>query len=113
MSTYDPQNPPLMGCGHTANSTVKGKDGLPDRPACAICVCIVPGWDNPVEVKPSLDGRMARCGYDSRLRGGQHEGRNHNRAGESPTPSRWGLPFFEHRPDKDEDAFYCGCWGWD
>lgn len=23
------------------------------------------------------------------------------------------LPFFESRPDDEEDRYYCGCYGWD
>lgn len=23
------------------------------------------------------------------------------------------LPFFEAKPDKDYDTYYCGCYGWD
>jgi len=28
-------------------------------------------------------------------------------------PSSTSLPFFSHQPDKPEDSYYCGCWGWD
>lgn len=28
-------------------------------------------------------------------------------------PSNENLPFFERRPNKEYDIFYCGCYGWD
>ena len=47
-----------------------------------------------------LEGRKARC-Y-------QHKG------GNPPlVQSRWNLPFFNYRPDKETDEYYCGCWGWE
>jgi hypothetical protein len=27
--------------------------------------------------------------------------------------SSFDLAFFKHRPDRDTDAYYCGCFGWD
>lgn len=49
------------------------------------------------ECDEALDGRTAKCCY---------------RCGsmESSKPS---LPFFEYRPDKEYDSYYCGCFGWD
>lgn len=94
---YDPQNPPLMGCGHSANGTLKGRDGEPDRPACAICAGIVPGASIVVE-KPSLEGRRSRCLYNPTA---------------SEVDSAWSLPFFSHRPENPYDEHYCGCMGWD
>jgi hypothetical protein len=29
------------------------------------------------------------------------------------TPSREGLPFFEQKPDREHDSYYCGCYGWE
>lgn len=79
-----------MQCGHTANAT--SSDG---KPACAICVGIHPGATEPGP--PSdLTGRTARCAY-----------------GGIAVPSNASLPFFEHRPDKPHDLYYCGCFGWD
>lgn len=49
------------------------------------------------ESNDALDGRIARCCYGC--------GRNR--------PSAPSLPFFEYRPDKDYDSYYCGCYGWD
>lgn len=82
---------PLMKCGHTANAQTS--DG---KPVCIICLGIVAGADEIADVQPDLTGRIARCNY-----------------GDSTTPSSFNLPFFEYRPDRTEDAYYCGCWGWD
>ena len=92
---------PLMACGHTANSTTE-RDGV-KIPVCVICAGIVDGYDVVVELMPSLEGRMALCGYKTRKDGSTH----------TPIPSAWGLAFFEYRPDQELDKFYCGCWGWD
>lgn len=35
------------------------------------------------------------------------------RALKGTTISDPSLPFFEARPDKETDSYYCGCWGWD
>jgi hypothetical protein len=94
-TAYDPHDPPLMGCGHTANSTLQGKDGQPDRPACVICTGIVPGALEVVE-RPSLEGREAVCAYCRRT-----------------TPSRWSLAFFNYNPGQKYDGHYDGCRGWD
>lgn len=91
---YDPANPPLMGCGHSANGTVKGRDGKPDRPGCAICLGVHPGADVVVE-KPSLEGRSARCTCRKEV------------------PSAWSLAFFGHTPERPFDSYYCGHAGWD
>jgi len=104
---------PLMKCGHSANAVTS--DG---KPCCAICFGISGGLnlivdDNP----PDLSKRKARCSYY----GTRPTGRNHSsnygcHRGETcmcEQPSKTNLPFFEHKPDKDYDEFYCGCWGWD
>ena len=95
--TYDPHDPPLMECGHTANAC--DGEGLP---VCVICFGIVDGAKTVVE-RPSLDGRTMICSYRHGRGGKVHE----------PTPSKWGAAFFEYRPDDEHDRFYCGCWGWD
>ena len=48
------------------------------------------------ECDDRLDGREARC-PDC----GHRE------------PSAPGLAFFQYRPDKEYDSYYCGCYGWD
>lgn len=97
---------PLMACGHSAQGITDG------QPVCAIC------WPSPdarrVADTPDLTGRMARCHYD--------KGRGEHRVGmqgcgyravPQPVPSSVSLPFFAYQPDKPEDSYYCGCWGWD
>lgn len=74
-----------MKCGHVANATCNGK------PCCIICDCFEVATE-----KPNLDGRMAKCAECN-----------------NTTPSKETLPFFQHRPDKEFDEYYCGCWGWD
>mgnify|MGYP001624990801 CR=1 len=83
----------LMDCGHVAQGTTK--DG---KPICVICapyagVKVVEELDTE---NAGLDGRKARCPYCGRI-----------------TDSKWTLPFFEYRPDKECDEYYCGCGGWD
>lgn len=79
----------LMKCGHVANGWAKNRN-----PACAICGCI----DVVKECKDNegLEGRKAKCGECG-----------------SMVSSSWNLPFFEYKPDKEYDTYYCGCWGWD
>jgi hypothetical protein len=106
--TYDPADPPMMGCGHAANG-VKGRLSDPDaKPCCVICAGLHPGADVIVE-KPDLSGRMARCTYYGtypRPLGGRQC--QSERPSDSP-----GLAFFEHQPDKPFDRYFCGCWGFD
>ena len=93
----------MMKCGHAANSTttIEGEK----RPACAICAGISGGANLIVdEVGPDLSKRQARCGYatSSRCEG-------------TIIPSeqaRDKQAFFEYRPDREFDSFYCGCFGW-
>lgn len=80
----------MMKCGHRANAmTPEGK------PCCAICAGLT---EDAFEVvaSPSLEGRKAMCSMCSKK-----------------TDSRLDLPFFEYRPDKEIDLYYCGCLGWD
>ena len=83
----------LMKCGHVANATNGGK------PLCVICM--IDGQtdyatvEKEVSADYGLEGRMSRCTC------GAEE------------PSRWGLPFFKHRPGKETDSHDCGCYGWD
>lgn len=82
--------PPLMKCGHAANAT--DEQG---HPCCAICWGIVEGADEIAETPPDLEGREAECLYCHRR-----------------VPSSLNLAFFEYRPEKATDAYYCGCMGW-
>lgn len=77
--------PVLLTCGHAANST-----DYANRPACAIC-----GVVKPAAQTPDLVGRLAMCQY-----------------GDTVKNSDALLAFFRYRPDRDNDEFYCGCYGW-
>ena len=104
---------PMMKCGHAANA-VEGKTG---KPSCVICVGIHPGAMEIDDSPPDLSKRKARCLYHGSIpRGGLHESNYGCKRGEAcncERPSDSKLPFFEHRPNREHDAFYCGCWGWD
>lgn len=78
----------LMECGHTNNALHNGE------PACAGCGC----YNAVREVIGSdgIEGRTAEC-----------------EACRLTTSSKWSLPFFHHRPDRETDSYYCGCRGWD
>jgi hypothetical protein len=82
---------PMMKCGHAANSTSNGK------PACVICAGIKPGWNEIDTEAPSLEGRKARCGQCQHIVNSNSDK----------------LAFFEHRPEREFDSYYCGCRGWD
>ena len=86
-------DPPLMKCGHTAH----GIDADTGKPVCVSCLGIVAGADVIDENAPDLTGRFATCCYG-----------NHARV-----PSRFGLPFFKYNRGREEDTYYCGCFGWD
>lgn len=76
----------LMKCGHVANGTTM--DG---KPYCVICNC-----GEMQEVKPSLEGRKAKCTWCGR-----------------EILSDYNLPFFKNKPNEEYDGYYCGCGGWD
>lgn len=92
-----PLNKPLMKCGHTANATHE------DGTLCCVICAGDPRSDQIEENPPSLEGRMALCS----------EGKGRDRKGHVPIASSYKLAFFEYRPDKEFDRYYCGCWGWD
>ena len=83
-------NDPMMKCGHAANAT-NTENG---KRVCANCAGIVEGWDQIAD-PPDLTGREALCPYCKKR-----------------VPSTTELAFFEHRPDKEFDIYYCGCMGW-
>jgi hypothetical protein len=102
---------PLLKCGCVAQTTYEyqGQYGV---------ACIVHDCKEVVE-KPSLEGRKARCSYYGKpVKGG---GYNSNccpvcKVGEvckCERPSNYDLWFFEHKPDKEYDEFYCACHGAD
>lgn len=86
----------MMKCGHAANAT----DRKTGKPVCVICVGISPGATEIDDSPPDLLERRARCSYYGFGRC------------ESEGPSSPELAFFEHKPEKDHDSFYCGCRGW-
>ncbi len=91
--TRETMTTPLMKCGHAANGTIYGTD----VPCCVVCFGINPGAEEVDHDPPDLSAREAECLYCRRKK-----------------PSGGGgLPFFEHRPDRDCDSFYCGCRGWE
>ena len=127
-----PNPPPLMKCGHAANSLRTLPDavcaalGVPSGskiPACVICSGTGVGADSYTvdRTPPSLDGRVSRCSYYRPGRrcacGKDHcpPTRHGAHGGNYPSvaPSSVSLPFFEHRPDEPFDRHFCGCWGWD
>lgn len=79
-------NETMMKCGHTANG--KTADG---KLCCVICDCY-----EVASEKPSLAGRMAKCGECNNTK-----------------KSDWNLPFFHYIPNLNCDTFYCGCHGWE
>jgi hypothetical protein len=81
----------MMACGHAANATdVDGK------PCCAICYGLKGADSETVIHSPNLKGRTAECSMCDRKE-----------------PSDMDLAFFEHRPSRPTDLYYCGCKGWD
>lgn len=84
----------LMKCGCRANSTCSSNGDMkfdPPIPSCCIHDCIEVAY-----TQPDLKGRKAICCYCK-----------------TEVDSKLSLPFFEYKPDKDRDAYYCGCRGWD
>ena len=81
----------VMKCGHKAIACVI-KDGKKIY-CCPICR----GEDafTPIN-KPNTTGRQAKCIYCGRT-----------------CKSSYELAFFQHKPQKQFDEYYCGCEGWD
>jgi hypothetical protein len=80
-----------MECGHVAN----GIDRF-GHPLCIICIGIDNGSTTVVSTLPNLSNRKATCGDCGKV-----------------VDSSLGLVFFEHRPKRETDTYYCGCCGWD
>lgn len=79
----------LMKCGCRANGKMDGK------PCCAIHVGLHPGATEISEKQIDLSGRQAKCSC-GQLR-----------------DSNIDLAFFEYRPERNTDIYYCGHAGWD
>jgi len=94
---------PIMKCGHSANAVCRS-DGInnfdPPIPSCVICSCC-----EIDESPPDLSNRKAQCAYSEKRDGGKH--------GDPVRSDTANLAFFMHRPDREFDEYYCGCWGWD
>lgn len=80
----------FLKCGCTANAQLRKQDGT------FVPSCIFHNCTEAIEA-PSLEGRMMKCGSP---------------CGKTK-PSNLKAAFFQHRPDKEFDQFYCGCRGWD
>ena len=80
----------LMQCGHIGYAQTK--DG---KPYCLICDCSKVAKDQS-KISKVIVGRKAKCMYCDKFEN-----------------SSYNLPFFQPRPDKDYDLYYCGCGGWD
>ena len=83
-----PSEKKMMACGHAENGTCDGK------PCCVICMGTPESMTEAVP--PNLERRTAICPYCK-----------------SKVQSDMSLAFFEYRPGKDYDSYYCGCRGWD
>ena len=110
---------PMMQCGHAANSVQHMNDGT-DRPACVICAGTHPGSYVIDESAPSLEGRIAYCGYKMSPcnthrygNGPKPDYGTYDQTGRAFAPSSPKLPFFEHKPTEQYDSYFCGCMGWD
>jgi hypothetical protein len=96
MLTIPGEVKPIMKCGHAASSYYVNPDGTKTS-CCASCIGITPDASiTTTTTQRDLDGRTAQCPYCKRTQ-----------------PSDTWLAFFEHRPTKDTDSYYCGCRGWD
>lgn len=80
----------LMKCGCRASAT----DAF-GKPVCVTHLGLNPDAAVVAEA-PNLEGRKAKCTYCN-----------------SRSNSALDIPFFVYQPNKSEDAFYCGCRGWD
>ena len=109
---------PMMKCGCAAMATCSSRAGVdydPPIPACIIHECY------EVVEAPDLSGRTAKCSYYGRLKPRHRYANdecNYGCQGNisckcGTVPSSMGLAFFSHHPDKPQDKFYCGCFGWD
>ncbi len=109
---------PMMKCGCAAQGVRTFKDGVKYDPP--IPVCITHGCTDIAD-SPDLSGRTARCTYFGKMKPNRRYCNDECNYGcrKEPIckcgnePSRVGLAFFKHQPDKPQDEFYCGCFGWD
>jgi len=86
---------PIMKCGCVAMGSCSRLNGVeynPPIPSCITHDCI-----EVAPAAPDLTGRVATCGLNCK----------------SQRPSSLDLAFFEYRPNREMDSYYCGCRGWD
>lgn len=84
----------LMKCGHRDNAQTGDH-----KPCCVLCIGNPNAFIVDREIindTDGLEGRHATCEMCGRK-----------------VDSKWTLPFFEYRPNKVDDVYYCGCGGWD
>ena len=105
----------VMKCGCAPNATTEIDNET--VPCCAIHDCY-----EQAEVKPDLTDRTARCSYFGKKKPNRRYANDEcspKRCLGKPTcecgsiPSSFDLAFFSYKPDKEQDSFYCGCFGWD
>lgn len=80
---------PMMRCGCVANGTTQVNG---EKFPC----CVIHGTSKVADEQPDLAGRQSICPSCSRTK-----------------PSALSLPFFAHRPERETDTHYDGCYGWD
>ena len=83
----------LMKCGHRDNARTADH-----KPCCVLCTGNPAAFIIDREIlddADGLEGRHAVCEMCGRR-----------------VDSQWSLPFFEYRPGKNTDTYYCGCGGW-
>ncbi len=103
----------MMKCGCAAQGVCTSRDGkaINPIPACLVHDCF------DVAEAPNLAGRTARCTYRScKTYLAKYRDTHYGELrpdGRSYAPSSTDLPFFEHKPDEEYDAYFCGCMGWD
>lgn len=76
----------LMECGHLGY----GKT-MDNKPYCIMCDC-----DKVSDKVANLEGRIAKCSWC-----------------DNKKESSYKLPFFQYKPSKEYDEYYCGCGGWE
>jgi hypothetical protein len=112
---------PLMKCGHAANAI----NTQTRQPWCTRWQGN-PDADEVEKNSPDLTNRKSRCCYYGKLSGrsgkcspimgafGHPElSAKPNTICQAEISSNLELPFFEHKPEKEYDIFYCGCHGWE
>src|SRR4029077_7656227 len=93
---------PILSCGHDATKHFKHSWEHFHKGSHSPWYCEVCGSDSPIKFRPGLAGRQAKCTYCGALA-----------ASDGEQGKYCDLPFFQHRPERERDSYYCGCRGWD